>query len=152
MKIFGTLIKIDSYKRLIIAINEQTYKYLNKAKSTGHVWLWKPDHDENEDEPETKYYCRVNLDRYDSQLLAKRFEPLLKKDVIITINVKKYDFEGKTGANFMLQRISVNKSTVEHEMDRAIEEDEIKRTDEYNELMTPEFEKEIDEIAAFKPF
>lgn len=80
MKAFGTLIKIDDYKRLVVEITEPTYKFAQSQSL--HCWTY-----------QDKYYMRIGLDKYDKKLMQKKFEPLLKKPVVILADVKKYEFE-----------------------------------------------------------
>jgi hypothetical protein len=108
MFIQGTLRRITDFKKLIVQIDEKTYKTLETAKAK--VWT------QDAEEGETKYYVRISLDRYDRNALEKKFEPLLGKEVNISAFMKDFDFvddesEQHTGKYLLLKSISKRKPT-----------------------------------------
>jgi len=118
--LYGTLIKITNTRKLMIKIEEGTYKFLS-TKLTNYAALKKIGMDRpatftlTNDENETNHFVMVSLDKYDKALLDTKFEPLLKKQVSITYRFKHYNFtpEGeeivKSGINVEL--VSIRKIT-----------------------------------------
>lgn len=122
MFIIGTLVKIDSYKNLVLQIDEKTYKQLTSQKV--NTWTFTPD---DVEEAKTRYFCRVNLDKYDKRRIEKKFEPLIKKLVSVRGSRKSYDFktpegEHKAGVYFSLE--AIRERVVPKKVEKEPEEEE----------------------------
>ena len=114
----GQLVKITAARKLMIQIDEDTFEKLEdrlrttliqKKFSTDRLATFELDNDKGE----TNRFVMVNLDKYDKQLLERKFEPLLKKHIIFQCRPKAYDFisndEKIQGVNLELTSISLNR-------------------------------------------
>ena len=95
--LYGTLIKITNTRKLMIKIEEGTYKFLS-ARLTSYAALKKTVMERpatfslTNDDGEKTYFVMISLDKYDKGLLDTKFEPLLKKKISITYKFKTYSF------------------------------------------------------------
>lgn len=154
--IAGQLIKITGTKKLMVKISEQDYAKItvqlttehNKLKfNTDRLSTFTLKNDDDTDEYSVSYFCMVSLDKYDKQVLERKFEPLVRKMITFTYQLRPYDFipddslERKTGVNLQLTkiRIDVKKQAV---IDAAAKENVIQDPDdELTEEQKEAFEK-----------
>ena len=122
--IAGQLIKITGTKKLMVKITEQDYTKIKEQLTSEHNRLkfntdrlatFTMENDFNHDDvPQLSYFCMISLDKYDKQLVARKFEPLVRKMIIFTFQMKPYDFtpndsfDRKTGVNLQLAKIRLD--------------------------------------------
>ena len=83
------LVKITAQKKLMVKLTEQTYTILAsrvealalKKFPGSHAKL--PTFTLENDDGETSHFCMIALDKNDKQLLERKFEPHLRKDIAI---------------------------------------------------------------------
>ena len=90
MLINGTLTKITDFKALIVQISKDTFDTIRNTKVDEKIsWEYEfelPLEDgEEESGFETRYYCKINLNRFDKAIVEKKFNGLVKKDVTATV-------------------------------------------------------------------
>lgn len=167
----GQLVKITAARKLMIKIDEDTYEQiqdrlleeLTKKKFPRDRFATFELENEN---GETNHFVMISLDKYDKQLLERKFEPLLKKCIVIQYRLKSFDFlndedERIQGINLELTGIRVDKKKEEarrkkialrKKQELTEEEEDSAEEAEKEEAekkldMTSDEESEIDEIA-----
>ena len=86
-----TLTKITDYKALIFQISEAQYETIlqtkvDKATTWQFTYAFK-ELDTGEVPYGTRWYCKVNLDRFDKAIVEKKFNPFLKQMVNISVDI-----------------------------------------------------------------
>ena len=86
-----TLTKITDYKALIFQISEAQYETIlqtkvDKATTWEFTYAFK-ELDTGEVPYGTRWYCKVNLDRFDKAIVEKKFNPFLKQVVNISVDI-----------------------------------------------------------------
>ena len=114
----GQLVKITANRKLMIKIDDDTFQKL-RARLLSVLKLNKFPTDRlatfelDNDEGVKNNFVTISLDKYDKQLLERKFEPLVKKPIIFQCRPKAYDFisndEKIQGVNLELTSISLNK-------------------------------------------
>ena len=114
----GQLVKITANRKLMIKIDQDTYDKL-RARLLSVLKLNKFPTDRlatfelDNDEGVKNNFVTISLDKYDKQLLERKFEPLVKKPIIFQCRPKAYDFisndEKIQGVNLELTSISLNR-------------------------------------------
>ena len=114
----GQLVKITANRKLMIKIDQDTFDKL-RARLLSVLKLNKFPSDRlatfelDNDEGVKNNFVTISLDKYDKQLLERKFEPLVKKPIIFQCRPKAYDFisnnEKIQGVNLELTSISLNK-------------------------------------------
>ena len=123
--LYGTLIKITNTRKLMIKIEEGTYKFLS-ARLTSYAALKKTVMERpatfslTNDDGEKTYFVMISLDKYDKGLLDTKFEPLLKKQISITYKFKTYSFtpegEDKVCSGINVELVSIRRFTPKAEL------------------------------------
>ena len=116
--IYGRLVKITAQKKLMVRVTTKTYDRIedvaNDAAKNAFDGTLRgiktPEFSLQSDNGEWSYFCMVSLDKYDKQLMERKFEPLLKKDVCITYKTATYEFTAEKekviqGVNLVLTGI-----------------------------------------------
>jgi hypothetical protein len=125
----GQLIKITANKKLMVKIDKPLSRQISAAVHDAYMrrkFEYKGDRTvfvlDGDDEP--AYFVLITLDKYDKLLLAKKFEPLVKKQVAIQYRMQHYDFAGDDGQvqgiNLVLTNISKSKQQRETEAFEAV--------------------------------
>ena len=116
----GQLVKITANRKLMIKIDDDTFQKL-RARLLSVLQLNKFPTDRlatfelDNDEGVKNNFVTISLDKYDKQLLERKFEPLVKKPIIFQCRPKAYDFtpqgsdEKVQGVNLELTSISLNR-------------------------------------------
>ena len=94
------LVKITAQKKLMVKLTYPTYTTLvSRVTALAHKKF--PEYVEipkfptfilENDDGETSHFCMIALDKYDKQLLERKFEPHLRKDIAIEYRLADYDF------------------------------------------------------------
>ena len=97
--ILGRLVKITAQKKLMVRVSQKTYDFISirahtlAASKFGTDIPYKyPMFKLEDDEGEDNYFCMISLDRYDKQLLERKFEPLLRQDISVVYKLTSYSF------------------------------------------------------------
>ena len=121
----GQLIKITASKKLMVKISKELSRKIsasihdaykrNKYEYKGDRTVFALDNDDDT----SAYFVLISLDKYDKLLLAKKFEPLVKKQVTIQYRLQSYDFMGDDGRvqGINLVLTNINKSKEQREED-----------------------------------
>jgi hypothetical protein len=126
----GQLIKITANKKLMVKIDKALSRQISATVHDAYKRR-KFEYKEDRavfalvgDDGEPAYFVLITLDKYDKLLLAKKFEPLVKKQVAIQYRVQHYDFAGDDGQvqgiNLVLTNISKSKHQRETEALEAV--------------------------------
>ena len=128
----GQLIKITANKKLMVKIDESLFRQITAMLTDAYKrrkFEYKGDRTvfalDNENElEESAYFVLITLDKYDKLLLAKKFEPLVRKQVAIQYRMQHYDFAGDDGRvqgiNLVLTNISKSRQQRETEALEAV--------------------------------
>ncbi len=98
MLLNATLTKITDYKGLIFQISKETFDKIRLTKvDEKTTWEYEFELSRTEDangeevvESETRYYCKVNLDRFDKAIVEKKFNPFVKKEVTVSVQIDSF--------------------------------------------------------------
>ena len=83
-----TLTKITDYKALIFQISEDQYANIKRTGVDYKVtWEFECKASAEDVETELRYYCKVNLDRFDKAIVERKFAPFLKQVVNISVDI-----------------------------------------------------------------
>jgi hypothetical protein len=109
----ATLTKISSYKQLIFQIRHEDYIKIKSTADENCTWVWDACDHESEDpfeEKDLRYYCKVNLDRFDKAIVEKKFTPFIKHAVNVSYTVETFtDKDEKKHTYFRLKALRLGK-------------------------------------------
>jgi hypothetical protein len=106
----ATLTKISSYKQLIFNISREDYIKLKPNADDNCTWVWDASEDNDEDREDLRYYCKINLDRFDKAIVEKKFTSFVKQAVKVSYTVETFtDKEDKKHTYFRLTTLRLAK-------------------------------------------
>jgi UPF0288 family protein (methanogenesis marker protein 3) len=114
----ATLTKISSYKQLIFNIRYEDYIKLKPTADENCTWVWDAASEDNDDELDPKedlrYYCKINLDRFDKAIVEKKFTSFVKQAVKVSYQVETFtDKQDKKHTYFRLTALRLAKRPVQ---------------------------------------